>query len=121
MTQVIINDGMKNIFNFDFINKLKTKSKGKMNIIQINDDIVYESSSANIEINVVGDVGKINTNGKVTVNGNVNNGIDTNGSVIITGNVNGNIDTNGKVEIGGDMIGDIDTNGKVIINGNKNN
>lgn len=63
-------------------------------------------------INVTGNVKKIDSQGVVTVGGDVTGGINTQGRVEVQGNVRGGIDTQGRVECG-DVSGNINTMGRV--------
>ncbi len=63
-------------------------------------------------INVTGDVNQIDTQGVVTVSGDVTGGINTQGRVEVQGDVDGDIDTQGRVSCG-DVTGDIDTQGSI--------
>lgn len=63
-------------------------------------------------INVTGNVNRIDSQGIVSVGGDVTGGINTQGRVEVKGDVDGGIDTQGKV-ICGDVTGDIDTQGSV--------
>jgi len=114
MAKIII-DGSE--YNFDNINNLVTMGTKKGTTIVINGKTIHETTNVNIEIFVKGNVGSIDTNGAVSIVGDVAGNIDTNGSVKVGGNVGGKVDTNGRVEVGGDVHGKIDTNGKVIVNG----
>ncbi len=78
------------------------------------DGVEIDASIANeiTTINVIGNVNKIDSQGIVTVSGDVTGGIDTQGKVEVQGNVQGNIDTQGRV-ICGDVTGDIDSQGRI--------
>lgn len=72
-----------------------------------------------ITVKIEGDVDSVQTEGEVTVKGNVGK-IKCGCSVEVTGNVNGNIDCGNSVSIKGDMTGDIDCGNSVNIKGSHN-
>jgi len=121
-----------NIGGGKFVQNINGKhAKGVQRIWVDGEEI--ESSIANsiTSINVTGDVKTVDTQGEVSVGGDVTGKIDTQGRVEVSGNVKGNINTQGRVECKdvsgsintmgkvecGAVGGNVDTMGKVIING----
>jgi len=73
----------------------------------------YKNKDNNVvNIEIVGNTGKILCNGSVTVKGNVNGNVDCGGSCSISGDVVGNIDCGGSCNAN-DVKGDIDAGGSV--------
>ena len=98
-------------------------------IVVNGEEIDSEFSQGVREINITGNVGTVDTQGRVVVGGDAGK-VRTQGSVEVEGSVNGDVNTQGKVSCGdvkgsvktmgqvecGTVGGDVNTMGKVVIN-----
>lgn len=104
------------LFSKNSVVRTNITRKGKIidGIIIMDEKIVNTMQSGiNYTIEIHGDVKNLDTNGKVTIHGNVTGNINTRGRVIVNGNVEKNINTIGQVNVNGSVGGSIDTIGSV--------
>ena len=69
------------------------------------------------ELEIKGNVGALNSDCSITINGDIKGDVDVGGSINIVGDVTGDIDAGGSINITGSHKGDIDAGGSVLIKG----
>jgi len=86
------------------------------NKVSVDGNVVEEA--VNININVTGNVEKINTTGDIEVHGNVGSAETGAGDIAIEGNVSGDVETGaGDIEVIGVVFGDVETGAGSIHHG----
>jgi len=102
--------------NTIIINGVKIQTKGSN--ISVNNDCIYVDGvsvksglSGNVQIEFIGDLASLRTDGSATVRGNVRGDVDSGGSCTC-GDVSGSVDAGGSVTCG-NVGGDVDAGGSI--------